>query len=375
MSKPEEFGVLTKPNIRPTLGGDPEFFIYNREANKKIQVVSADKVLQSKKNPIIIPNGSLFFDGVQAEINPVQHTCREFFINNIYKCLMEVYKLSVNKYPNILFVPLASIKIHKNDIKDADMECTRFGCSPDLNIYTQEKIDYPDGKIFMNRFSGGHIHIGFDDLDIHKKMSEEGKLLNLLKLLDVIPGIMSVAISPGKEEKIRKDWYGKAGTYRNQPHGIEYRTLSSYWMVSPPMASLVLGLVRDAVVCVYNGLDTQLLSNINQEEVRKIIDTHDVSKAKKFYFDVLKPFYGYKPIDNSPMYPEVVIEFVDDLVKNGYQKYFNPFKMLSYWDVLDKNKFIPQGFKSSFGIYSFASLYKTNKEYREIVNEINKSNI
>ena len=321
----------------PTLGGDPEFFIFEKKGKKYI-IITADKVLPSKhKKKRASTNGYIFFDGVQAEINPDPHHCREYVARNICYCLEDAYleARKTFKKKEIVFAPLAGIKVTKANLKGADKECFRFGCSPDSNLYTDEKTIYPDGNKFLIRFSGGHIHLGFDESDHMEVMRKSGKLLNLIKLLDIIPGTMSVAISRGEDEVIRSQYYGKAGTYRVQKHGLEYRSLSSFWLVSPPMVSLFYGLTRDAFNIVYNGKEKLILKQVDMKKIQKIIDKRDIKKAQSIYNEVIKPFYiKYQDeIPNSPMRYDYVRGVVDDMIKYGYHKFFNPYKMLNYWSI------------------------------------------
>jgi hypothetical protein len=381
--------------LKPTLGGDPEFFIYLDKKSGKMQIISADKLLPPKATPGEINQGigdSLYslgkyhFDGVQAEINPRENQCRESIIGNIHTCLRTIYTLSSDtlKTSDLLFAPLASIKITPKDIEGADMECKRFGCSPDANIYDEPKIEYPDGNVFMTRFSGGHIHIGFDQIMFAEKMKIKGKLLSLIKALDYIPGLLSVAISPGKEEVVRRQWYGRAGTYRIQKHGLEYRTLSSFWLVSPPLTSLMYGLTRDAFLLVYADKEEELFKIADNEEIRRIINEVDAKAARKIWNNQLKPFYesvvlkSEKPefgtvfIDNSPYKNPEARNVIDTMIMKSYKHYFDPLKTADYWRVRLDPKV--ESFNSSYGIYHFATAIQI-KGLEEAMVELTKLKI
>lgn len=359
---------------KPTLGGDPEFFVYVKDG-QKLLIKTADKFLPPKATPGRCYHynthnnmGTYHFDGVQAEVNPAPFMCREDLLNSTYHCLREVYEQAKEqlKTKDIFFLPYASIKVTPDDIKDTDMECRRFGCSPDANIYDEKKIDYPDGNVFMTRFSGGHIHLGFDQIQYAEKFRQPGKLLSLIKALDYIPGLIFVAISPGEEEKIRRQCYGKAGTYRIQKHGLEYRTLSSSWLVSPPLTSLAFGLSRDAFLIVYHDLEKELFSLVEQNEVRRIINEVDAKAARDIFFNKIKPFYlEYlitKPkgipdneswgclIDNSPYKHPDNQTTIDKIIKESYKAYFDPMDTVDYWR-LTKDLGM---FNSGYGIASFS---------------------
>ena len=346
--------------IKPSIGSDPEFFIFLRKKKSESQqIISADKILPGKMNKYQTNGGKAFFDGVQAEINPDPNTCRESFINHIKVCLTDVYKLATNKYPNHIvdFAPLPSIKIKPEDVKGADNECLRFGCSPDSNIYTEEKIEYPDGKKFMTRFSGGHIHLGFNDIRQLKEMRDPDKLYNLVRGFDSIAGIISTAIHKDDEsERIRRKWYGQAGTYRIQNHGIEYRTLSSFWLSNPFTTSLFTALIRDALILVYNKKeDEYLFDNLDENEVRRIINNGDYKNAIRIYKEVLLPMYDKINISGVPLTIKYIREFLKMLMEKGYSNVFSPYKMLNYWDIKEPSL---NKFETTYGIRYLSKDYE-----------------
>jgi len=48
-------------------------------------------------------------------------------------------------------------------------------------------------------------------------------------MMDLYLGVPSVLMDKGE---LRKQLYGKAGAYRMKPYGVEYRTLSNFWIFS-----------------------------------------------------------------------------------------------------------------------------------------------
>lgn len=66
-----------------------------------------------------------------------------------------------------------------------------------------------------------------------------------VKLYDRTAGIASVALDVFPEENIeRRRFYGRAGSYRLKPYGIEYRTPSNMDMLLPPIRYTMLQLIR-----------------------------------------------------------------------------------------------------------------------------------
>jgi hypothetical protein len=64
----------------------------------------------------------------------------------------------------------------------------------------------------------GHIHIGYDD---HNYATST----EIVRAMDLFLSVPLVLMEPDNE---RKKMYGKAGSYRNQPWGVEYRSTSNY---------------------------------------------------------------------------------------------------------------------------------------------------
>jgi len=293
---------------RPKLGADIEFFIYNGK------LVTADKILKPKRERIT-STGYAFFDGVQAEINPDASFYIYHFVDNIRKCLIFV---SV-KYPNGLFSVSPSVSVDSSILEGCQEQCFNLQCN-ELNVYSGEKSVYPDGHTFMKRFAGGHVHIGYNGLKYQDLMTEY-KVKVLVKVLDSVLGVMSVAFSHSKAEMERRKMYGRAGMYWLQIHGLEYRTLSAYWMASPVLSAIILGIARDCfTIALY---DEGFLQNFNEKEVVGIINNNDCKKAKKIYQEITRPYFLKKSVDN--------IGLISDLVEHGYEAVFERKNILEYW--------------------------------------------
>jgi hypothetical protein len=101
-----------------------------------------------------------------------------------------------------------------------DPAAFEFGCEPDYNAWTKDKNPRPSATDKNLRSCGGHIHIGFKGLDPHE----------VIKAMDLYAGVPSVLMDKGD---LRKQLYGKAGAFRTTKYGVEYRTLSNYWVFSP----------------------------------------------------------------------------------------------------------------------------------------------
>ena len=206
-------------DVMPNMGGDPEFFIAKKRG-RSWTIFSADKFFKGKHDKNTAgASGEFFFDGVQAEVNINPNLCRECFIGNIESVIANMTKVILDSdygfnKRNLLLLPKPTVKINKNTIKDADDECKRFGCEPDYCIYNDKPIDYPDGNEYFYRFSGGHIHLGFEGLNLKEEFKEPERVKELIEILDIFLGTLSAGIAHGEMEEIRRTKYGRAGTYR-----------------------------------------------------------------------------------------------------------------------------------------------------------------
>jgi hypothetical protein len=127
----------------------------------------------------------------------------------------------------------------------------RAGCEPDYNAWTLSENIPPDYITTNTRAAGGHLHISFD-----QAVNSPENRVKFVKALDLVLGVPSVIFDGDKE---RRKLYGKAGAFRpkdtnnSDPYdGVEYRTLSNFWLRSNELMSFVYQGVEE----VYNNLDS-----------------------------------------------------------------------------------------------------------------------
>lgn len=93
-----------------------------------------------------------------------------------------------------------------------------FGCEPDYNAWTLAENPKPKAEDETLRSCGGHVHVG------HGEGVDKAKVA---QMMDLFLGVPSVLMDKGEK---RKQLYGKAGACRFKPYGVEYRTLSNFWI-------------------------------------------------------------------------------------------------------------------------------------------------
>lgn len=143
-------------------------------------------------------------------------------------------------------------------------------CDPDYNAWTEEQNPKPEGAATNLRSAGFHIHIGYDG-------NNTDTSLKIIKHLDMYLGVPSVLADPDVE---RRKLYGKAGAFRLQPWGVEYRVLSSYMMSSPVFLRNIFRTtvaVTNFVLAKHNNIPID-----GSYVIQNIINESNVEEAKKF---------------------------------------------------------------------------------------------
>jgi len=272
-------------------GCDPEFFFSNGK-----KTVSSDSILPEGGLVCSHPASKIIIDGVQGELNTRPHSCRQLLCSEIQCMFSDLVNHIDKKDTKIDFKQ--TIKIKKEDMKNLSEKSKTFGCASSKNTYNNGK----SGKITVNpetyqyRSAGGHIHLGYLDKEVEKIMKHPKKLVNLL---DVILGNTCVLLDRDRGNIERRKVYGKAGEYRTPKHGIEYRTLSNFWLRSIPLTSMVMGLSRLAIIITANNRENEILDLVDMEDVREAINSNSVQKATKIYKKIEKTLFSMADVKSS----------------------------------------------------------------------------
>lgn len=182
-------------------------------------------------------------DGVQVELQLPAVKCRAWFTQAVGEAFRQLKKrldqmqASGQKF-EVSFREV--VDVDKKELQALSAKSRVLGCQPSFNVYDSEATIGVNPSTYTKRSAGGHIHLGLTpDL-----MPERDRLP---VLLDVLLGNTSVLIDRDENAAERRKVYGRAGEFRRPKHGIEYRTLSNFWLRSKELASLVTGLARLAV--------------------------------------------------------------------------------------------------------------------------------
>lgn len=222
------------------IGSDVELFLQDRKTK---EIVSAEPFIKgSKHNPYQFdptnPFFSLSLDNVLAEFTiPPAKTINEW-IGGITKSMEYVNKIIPKR---LCTVALPSAVLNQKYLKSKAAQT--FGCDPDNNAWLREQNPPPKAPNPNLRSGGGHIHIGYDNPSVEP--SEW-----LVRAMDLFIGVPSILQEPENE---RRALYGKAGAFRFKEYGVEYRTVSNYFVSSEQLMAWAFANTEQAISFVNTG--------------------------------------------------------------------------------------------------------------------------
>lgn len=323
----------------PMLGCDPEFFFKSKGG----EVIGAERVLP--KDGLLTSGGQkIIIDGVQAELNPKPDTCRENLSGNIRGCFISLQK-TLKDGVTCDFGRTAEIT--SENLSMLDKASQVFGCSPSKSIYkdkTKLKIKKIDAKEYRVRAAGGHIHLGHQgNKDLERVLTKDYEKTVLM--LDIIVGNTSVLVDRDEGNIERRKLYGRAGEFRLPKHGLEYRTLSNYWLTAVPLMSMAFGMARLAVSLMADKEHKEYFeaftSKAKKVKVYKAINNNDFDLAMENFMNieslitqVAEAGSGRTPINRHTI--QEFHHFVKKVNEKGLQYFFEQDPM-EHWVKADKH--------------------------------------
>jgi hypothetical protein len=288
-----------------TLGADPEVFVVEKKTGKFI--CPHNLIPGTKVNPVPLGTSGnrVQLDGFAAEFNIPPCETQKEFSSQIKQALTDLKKL-VGKNYDIVATPVAHFD--KKVFDTAPKECLILGCDPDYNAYTAKKDR--QGKILQPvipeenprpvaeglnfRTGGGHVHVGWADELVADVMHPEHLMacVMLTRAMDVCLGVPAIL----RDEAVkRRLLYGKAGAFRPKPYGMEYRSMSNWWVANPDGPEWIW---RGTITAIQELWDNKYELMEQFKVARKLIDTNENLNK------VINVIEKYKPITH-------VLETVD----------------------------------------------------------------
>jgi hypothetical protein len=351
----------------PSFGADIEFFIKDKEGI----IVNPSKLPKLTGKQV---------DGFAVEIHPHPSSCRETFCSNIRSSLQSL-QVSI---PIDMEVSLDQVSvIDKETWNKASAKTKEIGCLPDVNVYKMEVNTIPEHlKEIPYRTCGGHVHLGrpellstcnytipaaaYKDQSIFLKMLKEGKaqlsmgktltppqyinIIKLIKLMDRFVGLWSV-LADTSESVARREYYGKAGDFRFTKHGIEYRTLSNFWICHKLLAGAVSTLAKQAYGIAYQGgaWADKIIKALPDIDVQQVINKHDSSSAQTMIYELID-ILGANSCGT-----------VAALNTTNIAKYLKVASRFSEWKKQDFNRIAEGNFQATFNLMGNYKIAPTTK--------------
>lgn len=198
------------------IGADPEAFVRNGPVIAHcIDLLGGDKAY-----PRLVMDGAVQEDNVLFEFNVDPTANPVEFLGYIRHVLEQGQEILLDH--GLRIAPKVSSHVYDN-MTGFPEKAFEFGCTPDYNCFGGGQNPVPTSVNPFLRTAGGHVHIGFSHLTTVTKELQE----NVGMMCDYLLGLPSLLED---DDAQRRELYGKAGAIRYKPYGVEYRTLSNYWI-------------------------------------------------------------------------------------------------------------------------------------------------
>lgn len=312
-------------------GTDPEgFFKFGDRIIGSEKVLTEGHLGSSYSNKVVL-------DGVQFELNPLNSTDLKYVGRNIgYAFSLLRSQLSLKPGVSVCFDGV--VEVTREELDSLSEKSRILGCAPSRNIYGSRPITV-DAKTYRKRSAGGHLHLGLTSTNIYNQKSVDERN-RLIPLLDIFVGNTCVLLDRDPNAAERRENYGRAGEYRLPKHGVEYRTLSNFWLRNHVLFTFVFGMaelataVLNETLTTENDLENELVEIVNIDRVIEAIDTNRADLAWQNFQDIRPFILRHVPSKSGLiMHPgniEKFVVFATSVQEHGLDKVF-PEDPLSHW--------------------------------------------
>jgi hypothetical protein len=253
-----------------TIGCDPELFL-----EKNNSIVSAEGMIGgTKENPKLISEEghAVQEDNIMVEFNIPPSSTKNDFKNNILFTLSYLETLaSING---------CKLNISASAVVDSKylqtQQAKTFGCESDWDAYVREENSF-SSKNKNLRSCGGHIHVGY--LNPDQETSEK-----IVFAMDAVLGLESISLD---SDDRRRSMYGKAGCFRFKNYGLEYRTLSNFWIKTPELMEWAYTKTMEAIELVNSGA-IDIILDLYKFNIRNIINNNNKEEALLILSEIKK---------------------------------------------------------------------------------------
>lgn len=257
------------------LASDPEMFAQSLETGRLTSVagmLGADK--HNKKS--LTDDVRIQEDNVLVEFDINPHSNFEDFNVNM-QLGVDLCRKEVAKIGQDVAVGISSHIFSAEELQSFHKSAFEFGCEPDYNALTGMRNPKPAAADAGLRTAGGHIHFGYDQ---HQPVDTDSqKILGVM--CDYFLGLPAMLID---EDDRRRELYGKAGACRFKPYGIEYRTLSNFWVFEEAKRQWAWAQAQKAYESMSSGQFSELILIVSPEDVQRVINNNDRKMAEQLVF-------------------------------------------------------------------------------------------
>ena len=223
-----------------TFGCDCEFILtLHGQYKSAVPVLKGTREKREKLN-----GHEIFHDNVLAEVAVQYGASRHQVVENFGAAL----KWLASKVAPCRLNLAASADFPEKELLDPDAK--QAGCDEETDAYTRMTLPSQEEAVKSSPFrtAGGHIHLGGAGV-----LQNSIKVKLVIYALDLFVGIPSLFLDNNILAVERRQMYGKAGSYREKPYGLEYRVLGPFWLRSPDTVKLIYDLSMFALDFVDSG--------------------------------------------------------------------------------------------------------------------------
>jgi Phage phiEco32-like COOH.NH2 ligase-type 2 len=270
----------------PRIGADPEVFVQNAEG---LAVPICGYIGGTKEAPIILSKeikaqwGETRYDkgcvgdyavqedNVMLEFNIPAFSNYSGFVAGIDRSIRYIQDALLTP-KNLTFRFGNSIQTFDQEVLDKSPQSKTVGCLPDLDAYAEggklERKPFTSTDLGTMRFCGGHIHVQYNKNNVPPPVFARFMDLVCLQYLN------------WDKQKQRRKFYGQPGIFRDKPYGIEYRTLSNFWLKTDFRQERLMNLA-DSILRLANTANTDsnrlkaIYPKVEWQEIRRAITTED----------------------------------------------------------------------------------------------------
>ena len=251
------------------VGADPEFFL-----KKGRSYVSAHDLLPGTKAvPYQVKDGAIQVDGTAVEYNINPASCSKEFVDNNVSVLGEIRGMLPDDY-SFIFRPHV---MYRQEYYDKLPDYSKLlGCEPDFCAYSKGQ-NPPPVPIGTMRTAAGHLHFGWTE---GKDVNDPGHMEDGRMLVQMLDQHLYPVSLVWDGDTQRRRMYGKMGSYRIKPYGVEYRPLSCAWLTEEDLMAFVYDVGIFCLNMLYLGTKprhykTEQLANWNIFDIKNV--SYDVS--------------------------------------------------------------------------------------------------